>query len=1284
MAFNKDVKEKQYPTIKMESSFGIRTDIGDNIQYFSHDKCAYLTGNYITICHIKDKTQHFFNANPNYGEITCFSVDEKGDTILLAFAQKGEKNLITLNVINKNELGHDTSIVKEIKIFPEVEGLNDYFSSLSVNLSKGYVMAYFGPKVQGILFISYDSKTHITKIVGGEKLNASNNYKQVIINPYNPNFYAAVGENALYVFIVNENDKSTQNKNEISSSSNLNDLKDIPFNFVTFTWINKTRLAIINSNCDLFIFDYTKKFDVPNRKVYRSTFLFDTQSKAKSIFSKNGNIYIVKEDGYTLKLEDKSYDQKQILYEKVQGPKFISTLPRLEVHSVSVNNPSNQFGSFAGVLYSTESGQIYHVDITKDSSLYEGLNFKPLISEFHSEEIVSVDIARLKPLIATAGKDRYIKIWNYNTNPNQFEIKSDQFEEDPLQVAFHPNGLHLAALFKDRCKIMHITDNKIVVYKEISINSPHDLKFSTYGHCFAICQKSTFVIYDFFSMDIKYNSKQAEANHTEDVTCFIWDSNPTLPDFYFATCGIDGKAFYWNINNKEHPLFEYSNKEKKFYCLSFQKNIDQNNSQSEQITFFLMDDNSIIEADAFPIIKESGKIIHTKDDAKREAKNVYKTILKEDYIHQFYYDQETKLIVTANTREHSPTIRVFKYGSKTDYKESQILYQANSSGVNCFRVNFNLSNLFTVGRDKCLMIFKINGITKVDKREETFESDLILKDKRELDHEKEQLKIKLQAIEEEISRDKEKADKEKNDLRVEIQSNESQLKFDDQRFQSEMRDLTDQIETKIYELEKELDEKKAAHNERIDNLNREQTQNKNNKTKEEEKEAENINKTLNNQLTVENKQLKVYNTEKNKLDQEYNEKLLKIKSIIKTKETLKKKLDEELKDKKEVKMGDNDNEISKKRYELEKLRIEYDKVEDDYTKIKEGLDADYLDRKKEVKKIEEQKNTERNDLIEAQNINEKIAKEIKELSVERKDKEQTIIEKQAVERELFKENQELEKFKFVLNYKIKELQHEKDPKENKLQQLEKQAKDMDREIKNFEFSQRNYLIELTTNNEIMNLYKKQIIECEQKIERLKKYKKLFKQALYQASLKANNYKLLKKRIIELKRWFLDKDYIDELEKTSDDSDYDKQRDFLEENNKNNKEKIRSTQKLFGQDHQKLMRENMNLIRIVNELEREQHEIDLRDASLNNDNNHYSKSLSKPKNRFNIPAFSQGSSSLGQREKELKKELLEIEKKIQMIPLLRKKDKKDKEEKEKKERKDKKEKERKEIKSRSSD
>ncbi len=54
------------------------------------------------------------------------------------------------------------------------------------------------------------------------------------------------------------------------------------------------------------------------------------------------------------------------------------------------------------------------------------------------------------------------------------------------------------------------------------------------------------------------------------------------------------------------------------------------------------------------------------------------------------------------------------------------------------------------------------------------------------------------------------------------------------------------------------------------------------------------------------------------------------------------------------------------------------------------------------------------------------------------------MEKNRIKLDLEKENQELEKFKFVLNYKIRELKSEKQPKENKLNILEKQKKDMER------------------------------------------------------------------------------------------------------------------------------------------------------------------------------------------------------------------------------------------------
>ena len=109
------------------------------------------------------------------------------------------------------------------------------------------------------------------------------------------------------------------------------------------------------------------------------------------------------------------------------------------------------------------------------------------------------------------------------------------------------------------------------------------------------------------------------------------------------------------------------------------------------------------------------------------------------------------------------------------------------------------------------------------------------------------------------------------------------------------------------------------------------------------------------------------------------------------------------------------------------------------------------------------------------------------LQNDKKEKENTIVEKNILKRSLEIENQELEKFKFVLNYKIKELKHEKDPKESKLASLEKQARDMEKEIKNFEKAQANYIVDLSTHHQIMKLHHKQISETENSIDRLKNY-----------------------------------------------------------------------------------------------------------------------------------------------------------------------------------------------------
>lgn len=65
------------------------------------------------------------------------------------------------------------------------------------------------------------------------------------------------------------------------------------------------------------------------------------------------------------------------------------------------------------------------------------------------------------------------------------------------------------------------------------------------------------------------------------------------------------------------------------------------------------------------------------------------------------------------------------------------------------------------------------------------------------------------------------------------------------------------------------------------------------------------------------------------------------------------------------------------------------------------------------------------------------------------DRKKTITDKQARIDQLNKKTQELEKFKFVLDYKIKELKRDIGPREVEIQKLKEQTTKMDQEINHF-------------------------------------------------------------------------------------------------------------------------------------------------------------------------------------------------------------------------------------------
>lgn len=464
-------------------------------------------------------------------------------------------------------------------------------------------------------------------------------------------------------------------------------------------------------------------------------------------------------------------------------------------------------------------------------------------------------------------------------------------------------------------------------------------------------------------------------------------------------------------------------------------------TQEENKKLLLIDDHELLEVSN---IVETNSLNKKEDNYnKLDKKDKPDILMRDGQLAQVIYDQDTKVLITASLREYYPCVKITRYPPLPDWKDV-VTYQANHLGVKTLKATFDMTHLFSAGKDKCLFIFQINNISKIDKRDETLETDLILVRKEDLDKEALDLKTRLDKIDSDITKEEESFARIKNDLENERSINESILKKEKETFTKQKTDLDTKISQEKELYEQELEVLRKDHSMKMEDLLVEHDRNKQAKDRDKQKESENLDKEKNKDSNQKIQMTKRLNDEIKTLTETHEKKINELDKDIKILEGKKQLLNNDIEVMKEDLFERNDTTIGMKRFDLEKLRKEYENIDNVFKVQKNKLQEEYNKKRELIKTKESKKTKEYGEFLNLQQDNDKLDKQINELKNDRKEKEQTIVEKKTIKRDLEKENQELEKFKFVLNYKIKELKHEKDPKENKLQTLEKQAKDMDR------------------------------------------------------------------------------------------------------------------------------------------------------------------------------------------------------------------------------------------------
>ena len=202
----------------------------------------------------------------------------------------------------------------------------------------------------------------------------------------------------------------------------------------------------------------------------------------------------------------------------------------------------------------------------------------------------------------------------------------------------------------------------------------------------------------------------------------------------------------------------------------------------------------------------------------------------------------------------------------------------------------------------------------------------------------------------------------------------------------------------------------------------------------------------------------------------------------------------------------------------------------------------------------------------------------------------TIEDKEARIIELKKKTQELEKFKFVLDYKIKELKRDIGPSKDNIQFLHEQVNKMQIEVKHFMRISAN--LDLIVKD--MKLRHKGLEDenskCGVKLDRQELEKKRFKEDVRDVVTNIGDFKKLKKGVIRLYKTYVleEKVRLNVSQENSNNGHSMKgyketQLDFL-------KSKLQQEEGLHRDVKQNFMKNQVDLLDIINEKRKEHHEL----------------------------------------------------------------------------------------------
>jgi len=823
------------------------------------------------------------------------------------------------------------------------------------------------------------------------------------------------------------------------------------------------------------------------------------------------------------------------------------------------------------------------------------LGFTPSSSSF---QITGLDSCTRKPLVATCGMDRVVRIWNYL---DKTMVLSKEFQEEPHSLAFHPSGLHILVGFSDKLRLMNLLMDDIRTFKEFPIKSCKECAFSTGGQYFAVANGNSIQVFHSYTFECVYNLR----GHAGRVNSISWTSD----DRVIVSAGADGAVIRWSVKETKKDGGFISKTDNILCTASVDSDANVALCTSNPCTSIrelemssgnlIFQMNSDIAFEKF-VVSKSGKRLYASMSSRSNLDQTLR-VLKTGTLKTVSTVLSCGLPLTSNfeSQLEQGNESLGEYSEeKETYKEGELHldqvshFTVHSEPVCRICTSHDDQYLFSVGYDGTLAIFQLPEEMDIGKKKNEKDTSSI-------------------AFAEEILVTKSDLE-EKNTLMQELKNkvdeltlhNEYQLRLKDMNYNEKIKEVTckfsdelEQDKEKYEALKREKISMESSFQDKLEALGTEH-----------ETEISNLEISFQSKIDTEvcrfdnlvkegEAAARKWEEETSLLVESHDGQVNEITDLYEG------KISSELATRDSIEQGkltmvhtfeDNKLEVEDDaNFEIEELKERYVSkltIERESTLRLKGENGIMKKKFASLQRdIDEQKDRMRQLVERETDLYERIKgleKDIHGHKKEIKEREETIQDKEKRIYDLKKKNQELEKFKFVLDYKIKELKRQIEPREKDISDMRTQIQEMDLELEQYQKS--NAALDLMIGELKLKMegMQKEITTQEKCIEVEKVTAKEYKREIEDTVTLLDDYRSLKSKIVEMYKSYCQSESKTEKVSEPPPNDYNRQREYLEKSVESLKRKLQKDMKLHQMDKMRLLRESSELTNEINVLRRE--------------------------------------------------------------------------------------------------